>query len=160
MAIRGSTSKDWRREVARARARATVTDRQLRRAVVSAVQDQGATQGAVARVLGISQPTIHRWLQDAAQQPREGPRALGADPYEIAQRYAAGDITREQMIDALVAWPYERDATLDGDYWDKTYPGAPQYGTFSATVGRAYDDGLISGEEYEYLAEHAPEPPA
>ena len=64
------------------------------------------------------------------------------------------------MIDALVAWPYERDTSLDGDYWDKTYAGGSLEGTFGETVGRALGDGLISGEDYNYLAEYAPEPAA
>ena len=98
-------TKSWRANIARARAEATVANLKTRRAVYEAVNAQGATQMAVASVLGVSQPTVHRWLQEAARQPVEGPQALGETPYEIAQRYAAGDISREQMIDALVAWP-------------------------------------------------------
>lgn len=150
----------WRANVARARAEATVADLKTRRAVYEAVNAQGATQMAVASVLGVSQPTVHRWLQEAAQQPVEGPQALGESPYEIAQRYAAGDISGEEMIDALVAWPYERDPSLDGDCWEKTSAGGSLEGSFGETVGRAFDDGLISGEDYDYLAEHAPEPAA
>jgi transposase-like protein len=151
-----STAQQWRADVARARAVVKVSDGQLRRVVVRAVREQGATQTDVARVLGVSQPTVHRWLQEAGRRPQEGPQALGADPYEIAQRYAAGDITREQMHDALVAWPYERDSTLDGDYWDKTDPGAAQAGTFSATVGQALTDGLLSDEEYDAILDGLP----
>jgi DNA-binding transcriptional regulator YdaS (Cro superfamily) len=153
-----ATTQSWRANIARARAEATVADLKTRRAVYEAVNAQGATQMAVASVLGVSQPTVHRWLQAAAQQPVEGPQALGETPYEIAQRYAAGDISREQMIDALVAWPYQRDTSPDGDYRDKTYAGGSLAGTFGETVGRAFDDGLITGEDYDYLAEHAPEP--
>jgi DNA-binding transcriptional regulator YdaS (Cro superfamily) len=159
--IMGATpTQSWRANVARAHAEATVADLKTRRAVYEAVNAQGATQMAVASVLGVSQPTVHRWLQEAAQQPVEGPQALGETPYEIAQRYAAGDITHEQMIDALVAWPYQRDTSLDGDYWDKTSAGGSLEGTFGETVGRAFDDGLITGEDYDYLAEHGPEPAA
>jgi hypothetical protein len=155
-----SPPQSWRANVARARAQATVANLRTRRAVYEAVTTQGATQMAVASVLGVSQPTVHRWVQEAAQQPADGPQALGETPYEIAQRYAAGDITHEQMIDALIAWPYQRDTSLDGDYWDKTYAGGSLQGTFGETVGRAFEDGLITGEDYDYLAEHAPEPAA
>jgi transposase-like protein len=151
-----STAQPWRADVARARAIVKVSDGQLRRVVVRAVREQGATQTDVAHVLGVSQPTVHRWLQEAVRRPQHGPRALGADPYEIAQRYAAGDITREQMHAALVAWPYQRDSTLDGDYWDKTDPGAAKDATFSATVGRALSDGLLSDAEYDAILDGLP----
>jgi hypothetical protein len=158
--MEATPTHSWRANVARARAEATVADLKTRRAVYEAVHTQGATQMAVASVLGVSQPTVHRWLQEAAQQPVEGPQALGETPYEVAQRYAAGDITHAQMIDALIAWPYPRDPSLDGDYWEKTYAGGSPEGSFGETVGRAFDDGLITGEDYDYLAEHTPEPAA
>jgi hypothetical protein len=73
---------------------------------------------------------------------------LGRDPYEIAQRHLVGEITHEQMIDALRRWRYapaHRMLDLGDDI------GVPTEGSFGATVGRAYDDGLISGEDYDRL---------
>ena len=58
--------------------------RELRRLATS------LTQVELARNLGVSQPTISDSLKTAAKvaEPRAG--FSGADPYEIAQRYAAG----------------------------------------------------------------------
>ena len=150
-------SSDWRTDVARARAQATVVHRQVRDSAINAVTQHGAQPIDVALLIGVKQETLLRWVNAAASRPTQGPEALGATAYEIAQRYAAGDISHEAMIDALLGWPYERDTTLDGDYWELTMP-ALQTGTFGETVGRAFDDGLINGQDYEYLAEHAPEP--
>jgi len=68
------------------------------------------------------------------------------DPYEIAQRYAAGDITREEMIDALSRWRYAPMARMT-DLADDA--GVLDEGTFQTTVGDAFRDGLISAEDYD-----------
>ena len=76
------------------------------------------------------------------------PGRLGRDAYEVAQRYAAGELTHREMIDALTTWPYvpaDRMVEVDDDI------GVAVDGTFSATVGAAYDDGLISGDDYDRL---------
>lgn len=38
----------------------------------------------------------------------------------------------------------------------RPYPGAIHPQTFTATVGRAYDDGLISDQEYDALLDRLP----
>lgn len=153
-------SSDWRSDVAHARAQATVVNRHVRDSAIRAVTQHGAPRLDVALLIGVPEDTIAKWIDDAASQPIEGPEALGATAYEIAQRYAAGDLSHEQMIEALLAWPYQRDTTLDRNFWDDTVGDFWQHGTFGETVGRAFDEGLVSGEDYEYLAQRIPNPAA
>ena len=53
----------------------------------------------------------------------------GADPYEIALRYAAGQLSRERLVDELSRWDYAPDRR----------PPHP------------LDDGVILGDWKEYL---------
>lgn len=70
-----------------------------------------ADQRTVARALGVSQPAISRLLSQAeVRGVKPLPEGFsGASPYEIAERYAAGDIDREAMIRELSAWPYAKN---------------------------------------------------
>src|SRR5450756_1930654 len=59
------------------------------------------TQVDLARSLGLTQPSISSALKSAARvaEPREG--FSGASPYEIAQRYSAGEMNRDQTIEGI-----------------------------------------------------------
>lgn len=62
----------------------------------------------------------------------------GSDPYEIAQRYVAGEIDRDQVIEELRRWPYAplpEVGPLD-DY-------APDAPGSSEDLSAAYHRGLI-----------------
>ncbi|WP_125613022.1 MarR family transcriptional regulator [Specibacter cremeus] len=136
----------------RARARRELGGLDYIRAVRSAV-DAGAAQRDIARALGVAQPAISRLLkQAAARGVKPIPEGFsGASPYEIAERYAAGDIDRDTMIRELSAWPYVKsDAhTAAQAEWDSTpYPDPP--GTFEE-VEDARSAGLIDGEAYDLI---------
>ncbi len=73
---------------------------------------------------------------------------LDANPYEIAQRYALGQIPRDEMIAALAAWPYEEDF-VPANYWDDL--GISPEGAFGPTVGRALREGLLSDDDYDAI---------
>ena len=75
------------------------------------------TQVELARGLGLSQPTISDALKTAARVPEPRPGFSGADPYEIAQRYAAGDLTREELVEELSPWEYRPGQPTDGYDW-------------------------------------------
>lgn len=92
---------------------------------------QGLTPAQATNELRILPSEDVRRLQHTAtrlQPIREG--FSGADPYEIALRYAAGQITREQLIDELSRWEYTPDR----------YPPEP------------LDDGVILGDWSRYLS--------
>ena len=104
------------------------------------------TQVELARNLGIRQPSVSESLRSAAKvpDPREG--FCGASAFEIAQRYAAGEIVRDQMLDELSRWDYVAVPTTDAHDWLTDDPE----GTFEE-VGRALDEGLIDGEAYDVI---------
>ncbi|MEJ5914728.1 hypothetical protein [Pseudokineococcus sp. 1T1Z-3] len=73
---------------------------------------------------------------------------VGRDAYEVAQRYALGEQTREQMLESLTTWPYEPSRGVQAGEWDLA-PASEPAGSFEATVGRALDDGSLTGEDYD-----------
>jgi hypothetical protein len=106
----------------------------------------GAPQVELSRVLGISQPSLSSALKKArdTQPPREG--FSGSDPFEICQRYAVGELTREQVIDELTRWEYVPLEPRQHDYFDDLRFDTP--GSIEE-IGRAFDAGLIDGEIHD-----------
>lgn len=139
----------------RARARRELASKDYIRYVRAAVET--ADQRFVARALGVSQPGISQLLTRGVDPVPEG--FSGASPYEIAERFAAGDIDREAMIRELSAWPYPKNegAAAAAAEWDSTpYPDTP--GSFEE-VGRAFDEGLIDGDAYDQILDASNEVP-
>lgn len=99
------------------------------------------SQKAIAAELGISQARVSQIAAEEADLP-EG--FSGATPTEIAQRYAVGEISREQAVDELGRWPYAKSHRPD-EYDDAWEPGP---GTW-ADVEDAHRHGLISDEMYD-----------
>jgi hypothetical protein len=69
--------------------------------------------------------------------------------YQIAERYAAGEISQEQMLSTLIQWSYA-PSQRSSEEWQVT-PALDDPGSFEETVGRAHSNGLISGEEYDAI---------
>jgi hypothetical protein len=123
------------------------------RALQEAVQG-GMQQRDIARALQITQSAVSQALTRAASR---GVKAIpegfsGDSPYEIAERYAAGDIDRNEMIHQLSAWPYVKvpDHTDQlATEWKAILPPSPP-GTFEE-VGEAFDKGLIDGDAYDII---------
>lgn len=129
------------------------------RYVLAAVET--SDQSTVARALGVSQPSISRLVKQAeAKGVKPVPEGFsGASPYEIAERYAAGDIDRAAMIRQLSVWPYTENggAAAAAAEWESTpYMDTP--GSF-AEVGQAFDEGLIDGDAYDEILDASDEAP-
>ena len=101
------------------------------------------SQTELAKVLAISQPAVNKALKAAAKVPEVREGFSGGSPYEIVQRFAAGQIGREQLVDELGRWEYARTSATDGVDWLADEP----VGTFEE-VGRALDEGLIDEDTY------------
>jgi len=108
-------------------------------------------QRDLSEYLRISQPTLSSTLRSAKKTPpvREG--FSGADPYEIAQRYAVGEISREQLVDELSRWDYE-PGPEPTDGYDTLIISVP--GSFDDVV-RAFSDGLIDAQLYDEILDAA-----
>jgi transcriptional regulator with XRE-family HTH domain len=107
----------------------------------------GASQTEIARELRVTQPAISKALRGAATTPPVLEGFHGGSPYEIAERYAAGELTREQVVDELARWPYTPADPGDGVDWMTYDPG-----TFDDVV-RARRDGLLDTETYDAVLE-------
>ncbi|PPG50952.1 hypothetical protein C5C36_13765 [Rathayibacter sp. AY1G1] len=129
--------------VRRLRSRQVVTRvsylRELRRAA------QDTTQRQLARLIGISQPSVNSALKSAAAVPDVRSGFSGATTYEIAQRYDAGELTREQTIDELGRWSYRPGSPSDGFDWTTADAGEFE------DVGRAFSEHLIDAEMYDEI---------
>ncbi|MGV4398191.1 hypothetical protein, partial [Pandoraea pneumonica] len=75
----------------------------------------------------------------------------GASPAEICQRYAAGALSRDQVIDELSRWDYEESA-FDDEAVSLGLDDASiePDGTFQEVI-QAADQALISGEIYDQV---------
>jgi hypothetical protein len=104
---------------------------------------QVMTQREVAAGLGVSQPAVAGLVKSAEKVPDKREGFSGADAREIAERYAAGLLTREDTIGQLGRWEYQ--APVEDD-WLNT-PGT------WVDVEYVADIGLIDAEMYEAIAE-------
>lgn len=100
-------------------------------------------QKLIADTLGVSQPAVAKALKSASTVPDVLEDRDAATPYELCQRYAAGLITREDMIKELAGWPYPPT------------PIADEFGDFQGAVSGTFDDvvlaentGLINADDY------------
>ena len=103
-------------------------------------------QEEIARQVGVSQAAVSKALASARSVPAVPESFSGASPYEIAERFAVGELTREQVVDELSRWPYDSSATSDG--YDALIVDQPGTHTW-AEVERAVDDGLIDDDIYD-----------
>lgn len=116
------------------------------------------SQAKVARKLGVSRPAVAKMIRGALEMPQRLEGFSGATPYEIAQRYAAGDIDRATAMAELVRWPYTPGLSSCSESW-ANLEHTPE-GTLGE-VGRAYDDGLLdAGVHDEILRRAAARKPA
>lgn len=119
--------------------------RSLRRA-----SSLGVSQTRLAGVLKVSQPAVSGMLAKQVEVAALYPEGRhGSSPYEVAERYAAGQITRDQLVAELGSWDYvpqDRARGLDDDVL------VYRQGSFDE-VERAADDGLIDDEAYDAIIE-------
>lgn len=101
------------------------------------------TQVQMASVLRLSQPAVAKALQRAATVPDALADFTAASPHEACQRYAAGLMSREQVVRELAAWPY-RSAPEVNDCGELEGDTA---GTFT-DVENAVSFGLIDDSIY------------
>lgn len=138
-------------EARRARARREVGGIDYARAVRRALREPHVSQVQLAQLLHVSQPAISELSRREVPEPLAG--FSGATPYEIAQRYAAGDIDREQLVEELIRFPYLPMPQTDGYDSLLVIPA----GTVQDIV-RAAEDGLLDDALYEQLVESIPPP--
>ncbi len=128
-----------------ARAGKELADLRLLRAVVRA-REQGRSQSAIAAKLGLTQPGVHKMLIRAGVTPEVGERT----PWEVVLGYAAGEMTRDQMLDTLAGWAWTV-TTFPGEDGNPMSE-AIERGSWE-DVGRAVRAGYLSEGDYVELFE-------
>jgi hypothetical protein len=85
-------------------------------------------------------------------EARLTPEGAVDTPWEVALRYAAGEVTHEEMINTFMAWPWTHDRFLDEtSAWPEQYVR----GSWQDLV-RAVDEEYLSREDYALLFEQCP----
>lgn len=132
----------------KARYRRELGDLDYKRNIVL-LRKRGASQTAIADMIGVAQPTVQKLLARAAAITMPLAGFSGADPYEICERYAADFISREQVLDELTRWEYApRGRTADSvDNLIVNTQGS------IADVERAMRQGLIDKELFYEVVE-------
>lgn len=129
-----------------ARAAKELADLRLLREVARA-RSAGRSQAAIADKLGVSQPAVHKMLV----RIRHKPDLFTVTPFEVALRYAAGEVAREELLATYAAWPWTYDRFLDADN-----PEPEQFvrGDWS-DLELATLEGFLTDEDYDTVTSHA-----
>lgn len=111
------------------------------RRAIKQLSAEGHPQTVIARMVGVSQPAIAQSLRRSRDLtgPVEG--FAGASPYEIIQRFIAGQIDRDEAIAQLARWDYPRAVLTDGED-DLSFDEPGGWGE----VELACDQGLIDDD--------------
>jgi hypothetical protein len=97
-------------------------------------------QNTIAEWAGLSKPRVSQ-IVNRTPRPRNG--FSGASPTEVAQRYAAGEISAQQTVDELSRWTY--NPMPASDPFDETWQ--PGEGTWF-DVETAWFARLITDEMF------------
>jgi transcriptional regulator with XRE-family HTH domain len=108
----------------------------------------GMTQSELARALGLTQPSISSALKSASKLADPRPGFSGATVYEIAQRFTAGRLARDQLIDELGRWDYEPQQTA-GKLWVSLDGAADTM----IELHKALRDGLLDTDTHQAIVE-------
>ena len=101
-------------------------------------------QVKLARRLNMSGPGLSKLLSRAKETPPVAEGFSGAGPLEIAKRYAAGLLSRDEVIDELSRWEYAPRPQTDGiDWLTVDVPGSVE------ELEEAEADGYIDMSIYE-----------
>jgi hypothetical protein len=110
------------------------------------------TAKEIAAELAVPPSAIEEALAEPLADPRPG--FSGATPWEVAQRFAVGQISRERVVDELARWEYPPIELTDGiDGLLVSPPG------FFQDVSRAQRRGLIDLEIYGEIVDRTPTAP-
>jgi hypothetical protein len=136
--------------LAQALARRNVAERALRVAVNDAAL-AGASAAEIARELRITPGEAEALVAELTAE--RGPDGrLPESAYDVAERYAAGELPREEMLELLGGWDYPEEPERE---WD--HVRLPTEGSFNSTVGRAYREGLLGGDDYDEIVRRMPD---
>jgi transcriptional regulator with XRE-family HTH domain len=110
----------------------------------AAAKAEKMTQVQIAKLLGISQPEVHRTLRRINDFPAE----LERSPKEVILLQLAGRLSHAAMMDELKAWPYT--------FRTEAEPGNPEteytWGTWDQVEDQFYAGRLGSADYFALVA--------
>ncbi|WP_342763048.1 ArsR family transcriptional regulator [Dermabacter hominis] len=121
-----------------------LADLDFKRSVLIA-KSQGKTQAEIAQAARMSQSAVSQHLKQARNVAFPPDGFAGASPLEICERYAAGQISSEDLKSQLVTWDFP-PMPQPSDIFDDD--PLPPPGTW-AEVEQALSYGYLSEELYE-----------
>jgi hypothetical protein len=134
----------WRDELVRARTRREHGSEAFLTTIAQIAREIPQTE--IASQLGASQAQVSRWASKGRSLIEIAAGGHGWSPFDVAQRYSRGEITRDQVIEALTTWPYaHRDLSPEE-------PRSIHAGSID-DVHAAALDGLIDEEVYRLALE-------
>ncbi|MGQ4532201.1 hypothetical protein ACUIAC_02845 [Dermabacteraceae bacterium P13138] len=109
--------------------------------------ERGLDPLAIAKLIGVPRPDVEAALVQAKEEKVEQARPgfSGTSPMEVCKRYAIGQLTREQVIDELSRWEYEKVPEVELNWIDDIWPDVP--GSFQDIESARYNK-LIDNEIY------------
>ncbi|MGQ4509936.1 hypothetical protein ACUH9X_04270 [Dermabacteraceae bacterium P13147] len=109
--------------------------------------ERGLDPLAIAKLIGVPRPDVEAALVQAKEEKVEQARPgfSGTSPMEVCKRYAIGELTREQVIDELIRWEYEKVPEVELNWIDDIWPDVP--GSFQDVESACYNK-LIDSEIY------------
>ncbi|GMA33641.1 helix-turn-helix domain-containing protein [Litorihabitans aurantiacus] len=113
----------------------------LRRELV-ALSEEGYSQTRIAQWLQISQSAVSQLLKTARGGSVARAGFSGASPRELCQRYAAGLLSREQVVDELTRWEYVPMAQHEAYEDLPVQPEGTIWDVYRAAMDGLIDEGL------------------
>src|SRR5690625_771304 len=126
----------------RARAQEACAHRDYVRALVQ-LADSGVPQSRIGALVGVSQPAVSKVL--GRRLPAVPAGFADATAYWICERYAAGQLDADELVEQLSRWefaPMQWTGSLVEDV-------GPVEGTFASEMGEALWAGLIDDALYD-----------
>ncbi|MEU7222329.1 hypothetical protein [Streptomyces chrestomyceticus] len=130
------------------KARATLAHERTALAALAAA-DAGVSHRDIGAKLGISHVAVGTLVTEARALPSVPEGRAGRGPLHVAMRYAAGEIDRDTLVDALATWPYASAGALTEGLHDD---GAAL--TVPGTFDEVYDAlvyGYFTEDEYDAI---------
>ncbi|OUE20013.1 hypothetical protein BFL34_02161 [Clavibacter michiganensis] len=110
--------------------------------------DAGRSEEQLARELRVFKPEDLALLRAAREVSLPLDGFSGALPMEICERYAAGQLDRERLVDELARYPYVPMDTTDG--WDDLIVDPPgSWADFILAIDIGLVENAVYGEVFE-----------
>ncbi|KJY44119.1 hypothetical protein VR41_00100 [Streptomyces sp. NRRL B-1568] len=129
------------------KARETLARERKALAALAAVE-AGESLDAVGSAVGLHPDDVSKLVDEARQLALVPPGRLGRSPEHVINRYAAGEISREELIETLATWPYVPAQPISEGLWDDYASFTP--GSFDE-VENAANLAYIDDDTYEVI---------